>query len=189
MATRSSRLDLDWAADLEVLASSMSAGLSLEQSLALLSQRASLSWNQAFTELSTSVESEASIQLALTKCKLRERDHRFDFLCEILSAQRFFGGNGLVDVISRTAQNHRHAASANEDVQSRVKAIVSVSRLGVLSPWVMVVLLATRQENLTAYFSATGSMVLFLGLAVCSFATWLIHRGARFEPAPRSLAS
>ncbi len=189
MASKQSRLDLDWAADLELLASALESGLLLPHALSLLSARASKSWRLHFQQISRELESESSIQLSLTQFKIFAADSRFDFLLELLMSHSQFGGRNLVATLMRAAQEHRARATARDEVAGRISAIVSVARLGALAPWLMVALLCTRAENLDAYATGFGPAVLALGAIVCLLALGLIHRLARLPEYTRGVAA
>lgn len=189
MASKQSRLDLDWAADLELLASALESGLLLPSAFSLLSERASKTWRGHFQNIASALENESSIQLSLTQFKAQAADPRFDFLLELLMSHSQFGGNKLVASLLRSAQEHRARATARDEVAGRISAIVSVARLGALAPWLMVALLCTRAENLDAYVTGFGPAVLALGAAICLLALGLIHRLSRLPEYKRGVAA
>jgi tight adherence protein B len=183
------RKDLDWAADLEMLASAMGAGLSNSESISLLSQRSSDSWRGAFELLNQKFEQRSNISVALAETKHAVADFRFDLLAELMVANNQLGGSGLVDSISRSAAGARLRAAANEDVQTRLRAVLAVTRLGVASPWLMALLLSTRRENLDAFVTGSGPLVIAFG-ATLTLVAWRIVVVIAKLPAPlRGLAT
>ena len=189
LTSKQSRLDLDWAADLELLASALESGLLVPSCFQLLSTRASKSWRSRFEQVAKKLESESTLQVALTEFKIQASDSRFDFLIELLLAHAQFGGKGLVDALNRAAQDHRTRANVRDDVTSRIAAIVSVARLGAASPWVMLALLCTRSENLLSYTTGLGPGILVFGLIVCAVAMIMINRMSRLPNYSRGLGA
>ena len=189
MASKQARLDLDWAADIELLASALESGLLVADAIALLSSRASASWRAHFTQINDQLERDSTLQIALTEFKILASDARFDFLIELLLAHSQFGGKGLVDALNRVAQDHRNRASVRDDISSRIAAIVSVARLGAVSPWVMLGLLCTRSENLSYFASGMGPGVLACGAAVCGLAMVMIGKLSRLPSFSRGIGA
>lgn len=189
MASKESQLDLDWAADLELLASALDSGLLMSSAFSLLADRASASWRLHFQQISRDLETESSIQVALTQFKANAADPRFDYLLELLMANSQFGGSKVVSSLKRAAREHRVRATARDEVAGRISAIVSVARLGSVAPWFMVAMLCTRAENLNAYFTGFGPTVLALGAGICFAALGMIQRLARLPKNTRGLAA
>jgi tight adherence protein B len=182
-------MDLDWAADIELLASALESGLLVADAISLLSTRASASWRAHFSQISNQLERDSTLQITLTEFKHLASDARFDFLIELLLAHSHFGGKGLVDALNRVAQDHRNRATVRDDITSRIAAIVSVARLGAVAPWVMLGLLCTRSENLTAFASGMGLGVLALGAAVCGLAMVMIGKLSRLPSFSRGIGA
>ncbi len=189
MASKEARLDLDWAADIELFASAIDSGLLVVSCFQLLSIRASKSWRGHFEQISKQLESESTLHITLTEFKVQAADSRFDYLVELLLAHAQFGGSGLVDALNRVAQDHRNRATVRDDVASRIGAIVSVARLGAASPWVMLALLCTRSENLLAYTTGLGPSILVFGGLVCVVAMVMIQRISRLPGYPRGVGA
>ena len=189
MASKQARLDLDWAADNELLASALESGLLAADAFKMLASRASASWRPHFAQISELLERDSTLQIALTEFKILVSDSRFDFLIELLLAHSHFGGKGLVDALNRVAQDHRNRATARDDISSRIAAIVSVARLGAVSPWVMLGLLCARSENLSAFTTGAGPVVLVFGAVVCGLAMTMIGRLSRLPSFSRGIGA
>ncbi len=189
MASKLARLDLDWASDVEMLASALESGLLTANAIKLLATRASNSWRAHFAEMSRRLDEESTLQITFTEFKVQLADPRFDFLIELLLANAHFGGIGLVSALHRVAADHRNRAAVRDDVASRIAAIVSVARLGAASPWVMAALLCTRPENLQAYTTDLGPMVLTFGATICAASLALIQRLSKLPNHSRGLAA
>jgi len=189
MRARNKRQDLDWAADLEMLASSIGCGLSNSEALRLLGQRSSPTWRSTFELLQNNYSRRENLALALVETKHTVADHRFDLLAELLVAHIQFGGAGLVDSLSRSAANSRAQSATEDDVKARLRSVLAITRLGVLAPWVMALLLSSRPENLSAFFNDSGPWVLACG-GLLTMAAWrLVVLISRLPMATRGLAA
>ena len=189
MAANSFRSEMDWAADLEMLASGLAAGLSQSDSIQLVSSRGSETWRESFSKVCEKYERSSNLAAALSESKHVVADFRFDLLCELLVANHQLGGGGLLPSLMQNAQSARLRASSQEESMSRVRSVLSVARLGVSSPWIMLLLLSSRTENQQAYFTGPGPIVLVIGAAVTVFAWVLIRRSSKMPQPVRGLAS
>lgn len=189
MPSKQARLDLDWAADMELLASALEAGLLPSAAIELLANRCSQTWRSHFLRFSQLVHDESSLGLALTQFKVHAQDSRVDLLAELLIASVQFGSTGLIEALHRMAENCRQSATVRDDVMSRIVAIVSVARLGAAAPWVMVALLCTRSENFDSYLNGFGPSVLIFGATVCAAALAAIHMISRLPGQSRGIAT
>ena len=181
--------DMDWASDLEMLGSAINAGLPIHDSIELVSKRGSSSWSWTFSLVHQKYESAGNLSVALSYAKTQVGDRRFDLLAEMLSANQQLGGAGIVDWISQSAVLCRRAATSIEESASRLRSVLGVARLGVLSPWIMCALLASRPENLASYLSGQGLLILAIGALLSGLAWVIALKIAKMPPATRGLAA
>ena len=189
MSTKTFRKDMDWAADLEMLASGLAAGLGQAQAIMLVGQRGSLTWRPSFSLVSELYQRSSNLPVALAEAKPLVADFRFDLLCELLSANHQLGGSGLLPSLTQNAETARLRASSQEESMSRVRSVLGIARLGVSSPWIMCLLLSTRTENRQAYLTGSGPLVLTIGAAITILAWLLIKRTSQMPAVTRGLAS
>ena len=189
MATKQSRLDLDWAADIELLASAMESGLLVVPAFLLLANRASSSWRQHFQSLAHLLDSGDTSRVTFAKFKTQAADPRFDFLLELVTVHSHFGGTAIVPTLLRCAREHRARASVRDDVAGRITSIVAVSRLGAAAPLFMLALLCSRAENLQAYLTGFGPLIVAFGAVVCALSLGIIGVLARLPEYSRGLAA
>jgi len=189
MRDRQKREDLDWASDLEMLASAIGSGLKNSEALQLLGQRSSHTWRSTFELLQNNYLRRENLALALVETKLMVADYRFDLLAELLVAHGQFGGAGLVESLTRFATNSRSQSATEDDVRSRLRSVLAITRLGVLAPWLMALLLSSRPENLSAFFTDSGPWVLVCG-GLLTLAAWrLVVLISRLPIPTRGLAT
>ena len=103
-------------------------------------------------------------------------------LCAQLDAYEQTGAPGIAELLRHSADDARAAASLDAELSARRGWILGTARLGVLSPWLMVILLSQRAEARTVYQGATGYSLLIGGALVCALAYGLILRRSVQQP-------
>lgn len=181
------QLERDFVSDLEMLASALSASLSITQALALMSARASESWRESFKFVYEKTE-QLGLQAAITLAKREIKDHRFDLLLELLGVEARFGSTNLQTVLSNQAQRLRKSFAVRILAHEKIQAVKGVARIAISAPWLVLLVISSKPENLDAFMSLSGFGVLFMGFASCALAWMLMSRMARL-PEPRRVLS
>ena len=97
-----------------------------------------------------------------------------------LEGYELTGAPGMAEMLRSNAVQVRAEASLDAELRARTGWVLSTARLGVASPWLMVVLLSQRSEARLAYQGQVGVGLLTTGLAICILAYLLIlARGNR----------
>ena len=160
------RGDRELIADIEMLASGLSAGLTQTQAIKLLANRASQNWRSYFSYLSEEVE-RAGLALSVLSAKQMAAHPTFDILLELLAIEDRFGNTNLAKTLTNLALRLRMRVAVKTQVIQRINAVKSVGKVAMLAPWLVLIVLSTRTENLAAFASVQGFLVLSLGLALC----------------------
>lgn len=121
-----------------------------------------------------------SLRSALVTLK---RDLEFaeaDEFCELVLINESLGGGGLVGLLKSHAKRARLTIALEHQVSVRNAATLSVAKLGVASPWVLLGLLLSRAESAQAFAKPEGLGLLIGGLVICVLAFRLIsHLGSQ----------
>ena len=176
------------AADIDLLASALSAGLSFAESVTLLAVRSSQVWRDCFAFLNKQVARHSSV-IALGRLKTEAKNSQIDRLVETLICHLQFGGFAIGAALADQSGQCRELARVLEEAHSRIRAVLMITRLGVLSPFVLLALLSAREENRAAFLSEQGLGVIAVGVMLVAFAYFVISRAARLHLAPRGLAA
>lgn len=99
--------------------------------------------------------------------------------CALVAVSQRFGGRGLAGALRAHAKRARQENALNSSIRIRTNAIVSVAKLGVVAPWIILGLLLTRPETAQAFADSAGIGVLIFGLVACVLAFRLITLIAR----------
>jgi tight adherence protein B len=169
------------------LASAVRAGLSLPEALSALAIRGPEVLRPAFARFAADHRSSGRFNDALDRLKDDLADPVGDRIVETLRVAREVGGSDLGRVLRTLAAFLREDARARAELETRQGWVVQAARLAVGAPWVVLLLLATQQQTLTAYDSPIGTALLIGGGVVCLAAYRLMLRIGRLPEDVRVL--
>jgi tight adherence protein B len=98
-----------------------------------------------------------------------------DRLVELVRIVSISGGQGFhVALRNQSVQVRQDLALAGE-LESKQGWVSGTAKVAITAPWLVVLMLCARKENVAAYSSPQGSWVLLIGLIVSVFAYRLIQ--------------
>ena len=113
---------------------------------------------------------------ALADLGRRLADPVADRIVEVLRMAHEVGGVNLPGVLLELQKSVRVDIAVREDAHAQQSWIRSASVLAVSAPWVVLVLIGTRQATLSAYQSAEGAGILIIGAVVSLVAFGLMKK-------------
>jgi tight adherence protein B len=155
-----------WPDVVDHLVSAVRSGLALPDSVVTLARSGPPLTRAAFAEFEQDYRRSGSFAEGLDRLKARLADPVADRIIETLRMSREVGGNELTTVLRNLAAYLRQDAAIRSEVEARQSWIVSAARLGVAAPWVVLLLLSTRQEAAAAYNTAEGIALIVAGLVL-----------------------
>ncbi|WP_222195976.1 type II secretion system F family protein [Modestobacter italicus] len=176
-----------WPEVVDNLASAVRAGLSLPEALSALAVRGPEVLRGSFVRFAADHRSSGRFNDALDRLKDDLADPVGDRIVETLRVAREVGGSDLGRVLRTLAAFLREDARARAELETRQGWVIQAARLAVGAPWVVLLLLATQQQTLTAYDSPVGSALLLGGGVVCVVAYRLMLRIGRLPQDVRVL--
>lgn len=172
-----------WPEVLDSLVSSASAGISVAESLEDLAKLGPALLRPHFEKLSRDLDFGSTLDDALHTFKVNLGEVHSDRLVEVISIVNAAGGGGFYEAIKTQASVTRQDLALWGEIESKQGWVGGTAKIAVAAPWIIVVLLASRPENLAAYASETGSVILIIGLVVSIFAYRLIQiLGTTLQP-------
>jgi tight adherence protein B len=162
---RSSRAEL-WPDAVDHLRSAIRAGLSLPEALIQLGENGPQELRPPFREFAADYRAGGQFDSALTRLKANLADPVADRIVEALRLTREVGGSDLGRLLGTLNQFLRDNARTRSELLARQSWTVNAARLAVAAPWIVLMLLATRPEAISAYNSAAGATVLVGGIVV-----------------------
>jgi tight adherence protein B len=160
---RRDRLRELWPDVVDHLTSGIRAGLALPEALAGLGDRGPEPLRPAFRAFAQDYRGGGRFGDALDALKERLADPVGDRICEALRITRDVGGTDLGRLLRTLSAFLREDARTRSELEARQSWTVNAARLAVAAPWIVLALLATRPESVTAYARPAGALVLLVG--------------------------
>ena len=176
-----------WPEVVDNLTSGVRAGLSLPEALSAIGARGPEALREPFRRFGTDYRTTGRFNESLDRLKDALADPVGDRVCESLRVAREVGGTDLGRLLSTLSSFLRDDARTRAELLARQSWGVNAARMAVAAPWLVLVLLATQQETLTAYDSAAGVAILTIGAVVTVGAYRLMIRLGRLPEDRRVL--
>ncbi len=173
-----------WPDVCDLLIASVRAGMSLPDAVASLAASAPPPLRPPFAAFARDVDASGHFDSSIGRLKTALADPVADRIIETLRMARQVGGTEVTAVLRALASSVRADAAVRGEVEARQSWIRGAAWLGVVAPWVILVLLALRPEGAAAYASAEGVALILAGGAVSVVAFRLMVRIGRL-PQPR----
>lgn len=165
-AARRRALRAVWPDVVDHLLSGIRSGLGLPQAIVGLAESAPGSVQEPFRQFRRDYVRTARFEECLDTLKANLADPVADRIIETLRMAREVGGTELPTVLRSLSQYLRADAAVRGEVDARQSWVRAAARLGVVAPWVVLVLLGTRPEAAAAYNSPGGAVLVVAGLGV-----------------------
>lgn len=173
-----------WPDVCDLLVASVRAGLALPDAVASLQGSAPAALRPAFAAFAGDIAASGHFDASLDRLKAALSDAVADRILETLRMARQVGGSELVPVLRSLSSAVRADAAVRAEVEARQSWVRGAAVLGVVAPWIILVLLALRPEGSRAYSSPEGVVLIVVGAAVSAVAFQLMLRVGRL-PEPR----
>lgn len=159
-------LRLAWPDLVDHLVAGIRAGLPLAEAVGALADVGPAETRLAFRTFERRALGSGNLATALDGLKVDLADPIADRIVETLKMAREVGGSELPSVLRALGSSLRADAALRSEVEARQSWVRGAARLGVVAPWVVLLLLASRPEAAAAYNTPTGIALLGVGLVV-----------------------
>lgn len=173
-----------WPDVCDLLVAAIRVGLSLPDAVASLAESAPAAVRPAFVVFARDLRATGRFESSIDRLKGALADPIADRIIEALKMARQVGGTELTGVLRALSSSVRADAALRGEVEAKQSWIRGAAVLGVIAPWVILVLLALRPEGAQAYTSAQGVIVICAGAVVSVIAFRIMLRIGRL-PEPR----
>ena len=173
-----------WLDVCDLLIASVRAGLSLPDAVATLATSAPAAVRPAFAAYASDLAASGHFDTSILRVKATLADPVADRIVETLRMAREVGGTELVPVLRSLSSGVRADATVRAEAEARQSWVRGAAVLGVVAPWVVMILLAIRPEGARAYSSPEGVVLIVVSAAVSVVAFRLMLRLGRL-PEPR----
>ncbi|MGO2682610.1 MAG: type II secretion system F family protein [Microbacterium sp.] len=173
-----------WPDVCDLLVAAIRVGLSLPDAVASLAESAPVAVRPAFVVFARDLRATGRFESSVERLKTTLADPIADRIVEALKMARQVGGTELTGVLRALSSSVRADAALRGEVEAKQSWIRGAAVLGVVAPWVILLLLALRPEGAQAYASPEGVMVIVGGAVVSVVAFRIMIRIGRL-PEPR----
>lgn len=173
-----------WPDVCDLLIASVRAGMPLSDALASVSVSGPPALRASFSAFASDVAASGHFDSSALRLKASLADPIADRIIESLRMARQVGGTELVPVLQALSSSVRAEAALRAEVEARQSWTRGAAVLGLVAPWIILVLLALRPEGARAYASPEGVILVVIGAAVSFTAFRIMLRIGRL-PEPR----
>ncbi|WP_216395475.1 type II secretion system F family protein [Arcanobacterium phocae] len=178
-----------WPDVLDDVVSSLRAGLSISQSLAVVGQRGPELMREPFVRCARHLRAHGRIGGALDELKEEFQDPMADRVIEAMRLSHELGGRDLAALLSQLASTVREDNRARGELLARQSWTVNGARLAAVAPWLLLAIFATRPGTIESFSSPAGIAVLCVGVIATVVAYVLMLKLGELSPDVRIFIS
>ena len=177
--SRKQRRRSAWPTFVDLYVSAIQSGVSLADAFSYVADFQLPEFQQELRQLDFDLAKGRGFVDALQSFKKRLGFSQADLFVESLTLAFLHGSQNVIDFLENQASSVRTENSTQGAIEARNGAIITVAKLGLLAPWIMVAVLSVNETNRAAYFSDAGGILLFMGFAISLVAYRLIITAGR----------
>lgn len=161
----------------------------MPEALVGLGERGPEELREPFVAFGRDYQSTGRFLVALDALKTRLADPVGDRVVEALRIAREVGGGDIGRMLRTLSAFLRDDLRTRAEVEARQSWTVSGARLAVAAPWVVLVLMSTREDAIAQFTTPTGTLLVITGAIVCFVAYRLMLRLGRLPAEKRVLVA
>ena len=174
-----------WPEILDHIISGLQSGLSLAETLVSLGIRGPIKTRSIFYIFGENLRSGLDFGKALAELKIHFNDGIADQVCEVLDFARLAGSRDT-SLTLRTLSNFiRSDLALRAEIRAKHSWVKNSAALAAVAPWILLLLLASQPNTLTAYTSAAGFGILLIGAALTAVAYFWMEKVGKLKEIPR----
>ena len=158
----------------ETYISALQSGISIAEAFSFVNDFHLPHIGRSVSGVVESLDRGDSIQKALEGLRRAVALPQADLFVSIVALAQRTGGQNLVQSLTEHVMSIRQELAAKGDVRSRQSAILSVAKLGLLAPWILIAVLSVNSQTRDAFNSVEGNLLLVGGFAVSFIAYRLV---------------
>ncbi|CAB4700917.1 unannotated protein [freshwater metagenome] len=177
-----------WPEILDHIISGLQSGLSLAETLVILSGRGPEKTRSFFALFSQDLRNGMDFDLALVELKLRFRDGIADQVCEVIEFARISGSRDT-SLTLRTLSNFiRTDLAIRAEIEAKHSWVKNSAALAAIAPWILLLLLASQPNTRSAYTNSRGFTILIIGAVLTVIAYIWMEKVGKISEIPRTFA-
>ncbi len=182
---RTRALDRVWPDIVDRILSALRSGATVPQALGTLAHDGPPLLREPFEQFRQSYAATGSFAQSIEGLRSDIAHPSADRLCTLLHISHQGGGSHTVRVLTALAQQLRAELATRGELIARQSWITNAARLGIAAPWVVLVVLGSREEARAAFNTPGGLALIAIGVAACASAYMLMRRLARLPQETR----
>ena len=173
-----------WPDVIDAIRMSLRSGSTLGDAVSAATPMIPSEWSTAWAELDSNLRRGADVGRAMRRFQRLLADPIADRLVEAILVTREFGGPELPTVLAALARSVRREQSLRNEAQTRQSWVRHAATLGVVAPWIVLAMLASRPENRSAYSSLQGTLLIITS-AGATVVAFFVMKALGTVPEPR----
>lgn len=165
----------------EVFISGLQSGISIGETFFFANDFALPEIGKPLQELVSNLDRGMPLAKVLEQFRNRIDLAHADLFVAIVGLAHRTGGQNLLQALQAHANSVRFELAARGDVRARQNAILSVAKLGLLAPWVLVAVLSVNEQTRNSFSSNLGQSLLVGGFAISFVAYRLVVTAGRLS--------
>jgi tight adherence protein B len=157
-----------WPDAIDHLVSAVRAGMSLPDAVSALADRGPDALRESFVHFAAAYHATGRFGEALDGLKEELADPAADRVVETLRVAREVGGSDLGRTLRTLSAFLRDEHRVRRELEARQSWVVAAARLAFGTPWLVLLLLASKPEAVAAYQRPAGAVVIAAGAAVAT---------------------
>lgn len=179
--------ELAWPLAIDGLVSSLQAGRSITEAIQDLSSFGPEALIPSFKRVEEFIEAGEALETILCR-EMRFLDNSAaDQTITTLLIAKEFGGRDVTVTLRLLSEFLREDIEAQEEIRTRFGWVRNSALLGAGAPWLILLLLSTREDTVRAYESSAGKTILSIGVIATAIAFIWMERVARLPKPARPL--
>lgn len=171
---RSDAISTLWPEIIESLQSAAKSGIGLIDSISEIGDTGPWQIRRQFANFVQRIDGGQSFDNSLKILKSDLGQLHADRLIELIRIVHHSGGAGYIDSLNSQAKITRSDIATWGELESKQGWVTGTAKLALVAPWVVVLFLASRPENVEIYNTNEGLTVLLVGLTISLIAYRLI---------------
>lgn len=177
-----------WPEVLDSLISASSSGIPMAEAFHDLATFGPEVLRPQLKDVCSRLDSGQTLQQSLKEFQQEVSEVHVDRLVVLVAVVSDAGGRGFHEALRQQSKVARDDLALWGELESKQGWVTGTAKVAIAAPWIIVTLLCSRPENVAAYASPAGSLVLLGGLLVSAFAYQLIRLLGGGQSQPRVFA-
>jgi len=182
---RKQELQSLWPEILDNLISGLHPGLSLAENIANLGERGPERTKSIFALFALRLREGATFSAALQAIQESFNESTADQVCEVLDFARSSGGRDTALTLRTLSNFIRADIALRNEITAKHSWVKNSAALAAVAPWLLLLLLASQPNTVSAYSSGSGLTVLLLGAGLTVLAYFWMNKVGTLKTVPR----